>query len=308
MIQVEPLRATHLPDVQALVNAHLNAVIAGYTLPIPFITSRLERNPEQPTLDPWVTERTTLCALESGRVTAVAHLLKYGAGSEVSSDYQGASDIAWFLAWPSASEAATAVLNAAHEIMVTWNARRVFCWDTGLPAQVYAGLPDVWPHIAATIQAAGYRPAPGLEDAVYGGPLTLSRTAQESPVAGVTLKRKVGARGTRFSAVVNGSEVGYGECKEDLTLGGALPALRGWGELVELWVDTEWRNQGLGTWLVSHVVHWLLLAKCDRIVLNVAADDEAAGAGRFYNRWGWTPLARQTKGWHLPLERLPRNK
>ncbi len=40
-------------------------------------------------------------------------------------------------------------------------------------------------------------------------------------------------------------------------------------------------------------VAWLRLAGCDRIVFNVAAPDEAAGAGRFYRRFGWDVFVRE---------------
>ncbi|MGH3147117.1 MAG: hypothetical protein ACRDTR_15075 [Rubrobacter sp.] len=37
----------------------------------------------------------------------------------------------------------------------------------------------------------------------------------------------------------------------------------------------------------------LVAAGCDRIVFNVAAPDEAAGAGRFYRRLGWDLFVRE---------------
>ncbi len=57
------------------------------------------------------------------------------------------------------------------------------------------------------------------------------------------------------------------------------------------------RNKGIGFWLVSHAVAWLRLAGCDRVVMSVAREDERAGAGRFYERFGWRPLARQRHWW-----------
>jgi GNAT superfamily N-acetyltransferase len=88
----------------------------------------------------------------------------------------------------------------------------------------------------------------------------------------------------------------------DLTVGGALPALRGWGELAELEVREPWRNRGIGTWLVQHAVVWLRLGGCSRIVLSVAAEDEAAGAARFYQRFGWEALVRFQRGWVSTLK------
>ena len=56
-------------------------------------------------------------------------------------------------------------------------------------------------------------------------------------------------------------------------------------------------GKGVGTWLVKHAVEWLRLGHCDRVVMSVAQEDEDAGAGRFYRRFGWDVLIRQKKGW-----------
>jgi hypothetical protein len=40
-----------------------------------------------------------------------------------------------------------------------------------------------------------------------------------------------------------------------------------------------------------------MLAGCNRIVDSVAEDDEAAGAGRFYRRFGWNVLVREIRSW-----------
>jgi GNAT superfamily N-acetyltransferase len=155
------------------------------------------------------------------------------------------------------------------------------------------------------LREAGFERLNGREEAIYAGPLTFLEAVMEPPIPGMTLQRKVGGEATRFTAIVEGMEIGHGDCVEELTLGGTLPALRGWAELTELWIEPAWRDRGVGSWIVSHIVDWLLFARCDRIVLFVDADDEAAGAGRFYNRWGWTPFARRTIGWKLPPEQLP---
>ena len=81
---------------------------------------------------------------------------------------------------------------------------------------------------------------------------------------------------------------------QDLTHGGALPALSNWADLWELRVQEPWRGQGIGAWLLRHAVSWLRLSGRDRIVVNVTEDDEAAGAGSFYRRLGWGVFARET--------------
>lgn len=92
-------------------------------------------------------------------------------------------------------------------------------------------------------------------------------------------------------------EIGRLECSADLTEGGALPAFGGWAELEELWVLEDSRNRRVGTWLVGHAVSWLRLAGCDRVVIAVAEEDEVAGAGRFFSRFGWEVFAREIRSW-----------
>jgi hypothetical protein len=43
-------------------------------------------------------------------------------------------------------------------------------------------------------------------------------------------------------------------------------------------------------------MEWLRLGGCERVILSVDGEDEAAGAGRFYRRFGWDVLARQQVG------------
>ena len=78
-----------------------------------------------------------------------------------------------------------------------------------------------------------------------------------------------------------------------------VPSLRGWAELGEIYIEEGWRGRGIGTWLLQHAIEWLRMAGCDRIVLCCAADDEAAGAGRFYRRFGWDVFTRVEDGWRL---------
>ena len=118
------------------------------------------------------------------------------------------------------------------------------------------------------------------------------------PVDGLTLRRTAGTIfSTRFVALVADQEIGVCECETDMTQGGTLPALQGWGELSEPEVNAIWRNRGIGTWLVRQAVAWHQLGGGDRIILVVTPDDEAAGAERFYQRLGWQVLVRQRKGW-----------
>jgi GNAT superfamily N-acetyltransferase len=300
MVFIETLRDMHLEQVQTLINMHLSTMVPGWALPEPFIASRLLRNPWQYILDPWVRERVTLCALQGQRVVAAAHLLHYGNGPEVSQWYQNVGDLAWFLVLPNADEAAEALLSATRRQFAAWEVTREYAWDAGLPIGPFVGVPDVWPHIANTLEMVGYRPRDGItgEEIIYGGPLDTALSAASPPVANLMLQRTMGRiDGARFIALVDGQEVGQCECATDLTRGEALPALRGWGELSELTISEAWRNRGIGTWLVQQAVAWHRLGGGERMILAVTAKDEAAGAGRFYQRLGWQVLVRQRKGW-----------
>lgn len=297
-IVIEPLRPAHLPQVQQLINLHLSALLPGWALPEDFIASHLQRNPGQDILDPWVHERMTLCALSRQRVVAAAHLLRYGSGPEVGNYYRNVGDIAWFLAWPDAGEAAAALLAAARRQLAAWEVTREYAWDNGLPISPIVGVPDVWPHIAAALEAVGYRLNPGREEVIYAGTLDQIPRPSAPPLPGLTLRRTMGTiLGACFLALLDGQEVGRCECGTDMTSGGRLPALRGWGELSELQVGQPWQRRGIGTWLVQQAVAWHRLGSGERMVLAVTAEDEAAGAGRFYQRLGWEALAREWTGW-----------
>ena len=289
--------------MQALVNAHIGALVPGWALPEAYIASQLQRDPGEYMVDPWVTARVTLCAIERQRVVAVAHLLRYGSGVEVGPAYRNNGEIAWLLAWPDAGDHAAALLKAAGDKFVRWGSVEVWALETCLPAGLFAGLPDAWPHIAVALIGAGYRrnPSGARDEAIFGGSIKQIELPT-TPIVGLNIQRTTGRFGTRFSAGLDGQTVGDCECIADLTNGGALPALRGWGELAELEVRAPWRNCGIGTWLVQNALAWLRLGGCTRIVLSVTAEDEAAGAGRFYRRFGWDTLVQFQRGWALTRE------
>ncbi|MFL5802472.1 MAG: GNAT family N-acetyltransferase [Roseiflexaceae bacterium] len=132
---------------------------------------------------------------------------------------------------------------------------------------------------------------------IYGGRIDQIGPPAAPPMAGLTIQRTAGSFGTRLTALLEDQPIGYCECVPDLTAGGAVPALRGWAELAELEIEPAWQRRGIGTWLVQHAVAWLRFGGCDRIVLAVTAESEAAGADRFYRRFGWNRLVRQERGW-----------
>lgn len=296
-MRIERLAPARLPQLQALVNRHLDAVVPGWTLSAEALTRHLARDETEVVTDPWVVERETWCAAEGDDLLAVAHLLRYGDGPEVGPSFKNLGEIGWALAPPGEQAALKALLGAARGRFAAWGVGQESGWGAGPPAGPFGGVPECWPHVAAALEAAGYRAATDGREALYGGRLAGVEPPGPAPIEGTTLRRTVGAWGTRFAAVQDGREVGHAEGLPDLAYGGVVPAPVGWAELQELWVEEAWRNRGVGGWLVRHLAAWLRLGGAERIVLSVAAGDEAAGAGRFYRRFGWNALARSARVW-----------
>lgn len=293
-MRVQLFERSHLPRLLELVNIHLAATIPGWSFSEEFLAGHLRRNYTEYITDPWVEERKTLCVVEGYRMLAAIHLLRYGAGPEVGHDYREAGEVDWFVALPERNEATAEVLAAARDCFAGWGVKKEYGWSHGLPIVPMWGVPDCWPHIAEALFAAGYQPPPcHPPEALYGGRLDGVPAVAKAPVADVTVQRTVSPDGVRFSATLDGEEVGFCEVAPDLTCGGVLPALRSWAGLQEMQVREEWRNRGIGGWLIEHAAAWLRLAGCDRIVLCVASSNEAAGAGRFYRRFGWRVLVRE---------------
>jgi GNAT superfamily N-acetyltransferase len=289
-----------LPQLQALINLHLGAVIPGWALPLDAIAQSLSRDDSEPTTDPWVVERATVCVRRGYTVLAAAHLLRYGTDPEVSTFYRDLGEVGWMLALPTEPAAAAEVLAAARAQIAAWGVQQERGWGAGLPIVPIWGVPDCWPHICSALLAAGYRPDPAVHrEALYGGVLD-SKPVPGPPVAGLSLHRSVGSEGkegVRFAALLEDEELGWCQCGLDVGRGGAIPALRGWAELCELRVRDGWRNRGIGRWLVQHALCWLRLARCDRLVVSTDEEAEAAGIDRFYRRFGWEVFVRETHGW-----------
>jgi GNAT superfamily N-acetyltransferase len=291
---VAPYRDHHLDQLAELVNIHLSSAMPGWTLPAALLAARLERNPGEYVVDPWVRERRTLVALERERVVAAAHLHRYGDEETVGPDYRGAAELVWLVAWPGHSGPGSELLAAALQVAEEWTRRPVQgpAGLGGLYVPGLGGVPDAWPHVAALLRAAGMRADPALTERLYGGRLDGVPAPGEPPVAGLVVRRCVADLATRFAAELDERPAGAFDVAS-----GIGAHLRNWADAWSLHVEPALRGRGIGSWLVAHAVEWLRLAGCDRIVLSVTLEDEAAGAGRFYERLGWRPLATVERGW-----------
>jgi GNAT superfamily N-acetyltransferase len=300
MLHVQSLENSHLPQIQALVNSHLSAIVPGWALPTEYIASRLTVDPDEYIIDPWVIERRTLVVVERGSVSAAAHLLRYGNGPEVSKDYNEAGEMKWFLAWPEAADSASTLLEAVKEQMRRWQVRNYYAGNN-LPVPLAGGLPDVWPHIGSFLERAGFYTEFTGTEAIYGGDLPVLDPQSNPPIPGIRIERHVDRDGPCFKVFHGEEEAGSFSVATDLSKGGQLPALLGWGELADIQISENWRNRGLGSWLMGHVVSWLRLAGCSRVVFSVGSENESLGADRFYCRFGWNVLVRLKKGWQHNL-------
>ena len=206
------------------------------------------------------------------------------------------ASVEWMLAWPDALDAGSSLLSAAHDRLDGWDAP-VEGIGIDLPIPAFVGVPDVWPHMGELFETGGYSPDLTSSEAVYGGRLDQVLPPGPAPVEGLEIRRTMGKFGTRFAAMLREQDIGWCECYADLTRGGRLPTLSGWAELSEIETASEWRNRGIGSWVVKHTIDWLRLAGCDRCLFPVSPEDEKAGAGRFYGRFGWEPLVRELKWW-----------
>jgi GNAT superfamily N-acetyltransferase len=298
-VTVEQHHQLHLEQLHQLVNCHLDGVVPGWRLPSGVIADSLEPAPLSRTLDPWVAERRTLCAMDGDRLLGAAHVLRYGAGPEVDATFRGAAELAWLLFWPRTEAASQALVGAVRGLAAGWRASRMYACGTSLPVPVVSGVPESWPHVAVALRRAGFQPQPTVEEVLYGGRLPDVAPA-EPPLRGLEVRVAPEEPGTRFRAEVDGVEIGVVEWSPNLSFGGTLPALAGWAELRTLVVRDGWRGLGVGTWLVGRTVPFLRLVGVSRVVAALTARDEAEGAGSLCRRLGWEPVVRVEQGWSAP--------
>jgi GNAT superfamily N-acetyltransferase len=303
--EVVPLAPDHLDQLTGLLNAHLDAVIPGFALPATYLAGRLTRDPGEAIVDPWVVRRRTLVGVERDRVVAAAHLLRYGATPEVGPAFRNVGEVVWLLAWPSSCEAANAVLAAGLRQLADWGAEAPWLCTGSMFVPTVSGIPDTWPHIAAILRRAGYAPEPEREELLYGGRIDHLDPPPAPPIEGLVLARRMCDFAPRFAAELAGETIGLFDVGSDVTAGGMLPALAGWADPWNLWVDERYRSQGVGSWLVRSAAPYLRLGGCDRMLVTVAVDDERAGAGRFYERLGLVRLARLDRAWRTAVKSEP---
>jgi GNAT superfamily N-acetyltransferase len=289
------IRSFSRPDrdqLAALVNAHVAAVAPGVQVSINTLLAQMEREPGEAIVDPWVVERRTLVAVERDALVAGAHLHRYGADERVGESYRGAAEMRWIVARPDASEAADALVEACLDLFADWRAVRRFA-DCSLPAPFCYGITESWPHLRELLVRNGFAHEGRVELILQAAVADVPRPG-DVPLSGLELRRKVGAVGTRLSAILDGEEVGMIEV-EQLTSGGRNPESVIWGDVGSLCVVERQRRRGIATWLLGHAADWLGLGGVQRIA-DYAWPEQEDLLGVLY-ACSFRELTRTERGW-----------
>lgn len=287
-----PVRPFHRADrdqVTRLVNAHVGAVVPGISVSVQSLLSQLERNPGEYVVDPWVTDRRTLVAEQRGRIVAAAHLLRYGAGESVGEHYRDTGEIDWLLCWPDAVAAGAELTAACLAQLAVWRVGRSYAGGS-LPAPGVYGVPAQWPHIRDLLGQAGF--GGGRSETVYLARVADLPRAESAP--GQEVVRTVGVNGTRFTAVVDGTALGYVEVDTNLETANRMSRTGDWADVGNLHVEPDHRRRGIGTWLLGQAAEWLDLAGVTRLLDYTDPTEE--GYSAFLAARGFLPLTTTVRG------------
>jgi GNAT superfamily N-acetyltransferase len=296
---IRPFQRSDREQVTDLVNAHIGAVLPGVSVSVNAVMSQLEREPGEAIVDPWVSERATLVAIERERVVAAAHLLRYAAEERVSEFHRNLGEIRWLVCVPQNEAAGDALVAACIEQLSAWQVTRQAA-DVSLPCPCCYGVPDCWPHLRALLVRAGFQQV-GRTEVILAADVAALPAAADAPVAGLTLGREMGGpavASTRFSARLGDELVGFVDLLTDLTNGGTLSRLAGWGEVDSLYVEEAYQRRGVATWLVGHAAEWLRLGHADRLIAYCWPEQTDVLA--FALSVGWRELVRTERGWVRP--------
>ncbi len=300
-IEVRPFRREDREQLTALVNAHVAAVLPGGSVSVSRVLSQLEREPGEFIVDPWVSERATLVAVQRGRVVAAAHLLRYAAEAHVGESYRGAAEIRWFLFWPDAPfwhgslEAADVLLAACVAQLDRWQPTAQYA-DGTLPYPGVYGVPEQWPHVRAAYERAGFAcDVDRRVETVLLADLDGLPAPGDPPVDGLRLARSVGINGTRLSAVREDEVLGYVEV-EILDEAERMGRQGRIADIGNLEIVEGRRRQGIGTWLVAQAGEWLRLGRVDRLLAYLGPEDEEHCAA-FLESVGFRVLTRTERSW-----------
>ncbi|MFI6941362.1 GNAT family N-acetyltransferase [Streptomyces sp. NPDC050418] len=300
-VEVRAFRRGDRDQLTDLVNAHVQAVTPGVSVPVNAVLSQIERQPGEFVVDPWVRERTTLVADQRGRISAAAHLVRYGTGREVGPSYRGTAELQWLLHWldapfwPDASRAAATLTDAVVAQARDWRAPRLVA-EGALPAPGVYGIPEQWPHIRTLLRGAGFTPGEHTETVLLA---TVDALPRPPAPGGLTVRRTLGVNGTRFTAYRGAIEAGAIEVDAGVVGPTRLASQPGWADLGNLWTANDHRRRGIATWLLGQAADWLTLGGTTRLLAYTEPDEPALHT--FLTHAGFAPLTQTSRGWWLDL-------
>ena len=282
MIRVASCEPEHLEQLAALLSAHAACAVPGAAVLPATIARRLERDPGEFVLDPWVEARDTLVAIARDRVVAAGQLWRFVDEPRVSEHYRGAAELRWFSFWPGEDEAAAALLDRAIE-----HAGPVsrFYVTGDLPDVLVHGIPDTWPHVEALAREHGFS---------YDGRTEVLLVARlhalpgpEAPPAGYSLRRGVAWSG---DVVLIANRANGPVAKMELAAEGPVGEL--WGPFAEhREVDAD-----AARWLWLEAFEWMRLGGCDRVIAALVEDEPGVEQAVAL---GLRPVTRLRRGWTL---------
>lgn len=303
---VRLFRRADREQVTRLVNAHAAAVMPGAAASVNAVLNQFEREPDEFIVGPWVEERQTLVAEQGGSVVAAALLVRHRDSPDVGHGFRNAGDIRWLVFWPMAPagnpywsdglSAAQGVMDACLAQFGRWQVERHYA-DGTLPVSGVYGIPEQWPHIAQLYTDNGFVPTPGDTEILHLADLADVPQPGAAPLPRLRLERVVGINGTRLSANLGHTCVGYIEVDvldpvERHPRHGAL------ADLGNLHVSEDHRRLGVGTWLLQHAACWLRLGHADRLLHYAAPDQTDQIAFAEHNHF--RQITRTQRGWQRP--------
>jgi len=117
------------------------------------------------------------------------------------------------------------------------------------------------------------------------------------PIANLTIERSVGMNGTRLSAALTGTVVGYIEV-DTLVETNKLALQGGLADVGNLHVEESHRRRGIATWLLAQAAEWLRSAGVERL-LDYARPEQTEYIA-FLEQAGFRELTRTQRGWIAP--------
>lgn len=298
-LTVRPFARPDRDQLTDLVNGHVAAVVPGVTVSVATVLARLERDPGEFIVDPWVAQRLTLVAEQRQSVVAATHLHRYAGDDRVPEHSRDRGEINWLVFspdapfWPDSEAAGRRLLSEALAVLSRWGVRRVGA-SGDLPAPGVYGVPEQWRHVHAALRDAGFTSA-GRVETVWIARVEHLPAPTPAPLDGLVVERTLGTNGTRFSALLDGERLGYVEVDTRLEAGERSPRAQGLADVGNLHVVAEQRGRGIGTWLMAQARHWLELAGVSRLLDYTEPGEDAA----FLRRCGFEVLTRTTRDYEL---------